>query len=445
MIDAGARRLAACAALCLVLAPAAARARHVDWIRVAGSINPASSDFIQKAIAKSAEDGAEALLLELDTPGGLVSATKDIIQAMLNADVPVLVYVAPRGAWAGSAGTYITLAGHVAAMAPGTSIGAAHPVGVGTPGGGGEEKKKGEGRDIEGEKAENMLAAFIESIAKERQRNVDWAVKAVRESQAISNDEALKLKVIDVIASDRNDLLQKIDGRKVKVQGQERTLAVAGAELRGIEMTALQRLLHVLSSPDLAVLLLMAGALGLYLEFTQPGMVLPGVLGVACLVLGAIALQILPFSWLGLIVFLSGLVLLTAEVFVGSYGLLFALGVGCVLVGGKMIFDLPDVSDLRVSFWSVLVPAVAGMGLCVAIAIFGIGRTVGRKQTVGVADLIGLVGRADSALLPEGSVFVRGEYWTARSDEPVAAGERVEVLAVEGMRLRVRRAVEKEA
>jgi membrane-bound serine protease (ClpP class) len=290
-----------------------------------------------------------------------------------------------------------------------------------------------------------MLAAFIESIAKERQRNVDWAVKAVRESQAISNDEALKLKVIDVIASDRNDLLQKIDGRKVKVQGQERTLAVAGAELRGIEMTALQRLLHVLSSPDLAVLLLMAGALGLYLEFTQPGMVLPGVLGVACLVLGAIALQILPFSWLGLIVFLSGLVLLTAEVFVGSYGLLFALGVGCVLVGGKMIFDLPDVSDLRVSFWSVLVPAVAGMGLCVAIAIFGIGRTVGRKQTVGVADLIGLVGRADSALLPEGSVFVRGEYWTARSDEPVAAGERVEVLAVEGMRLRVRRAVEKEA
>ena len=212
MTKAWVRRRAACTALCLVLAPAGAWARHVDWIRVAGSINPASSDFIQKAIAKSTEDGSEALLLELDTPGGLVSATKDIIQAMLNADVPVIVYVAPRGAWAGSAGTYITLAGHVAAMAPGTSIGAAHPVGVGTPGGGGEEKK-GEGRDIEGEKAENMLAAFIESIAKERERNVDWAVKAVRESKAISNDEAFKLKVIDVIASDRNELLQKIDGR----------------------------------------------------------------------------------------------------------------------------------------------------------------------------------------------------------------------------------------
>jgi membrane-bound serine protease (ClpP class) len=443
---AGARWLAACAALCLILAPAGARAKHVDWIRVAGSINPASSDFIQKAIAKSVEDGAEALLLELDTPGGLVSATKDIIQAMLNADVPVVVYVAPRGAWAGSAGTYITLAGHVAAMAPGTSIGAAHPVGVGAPGGGsGEEKKKGEGRDVENEKAENMLAAFIESIAKERQRNVEWAVKAVRESVAISDDEALKLHVIDVIASDRAELLQKIDGRKVKVQGRERALEVAGAELRGFEMTALQRLLHVLSSPDLAVLLLMAGALGLYLEFTQPGMVLPGVLGVACLIFGAIALQILPFSWLGLILFLAGIGLLTAEVFVGSYGLLFALGVGCVLLGGKMIFDLPDVSDLRVSFWSVLVPAVAGMATFAAIAVFGIGRTARRKQTVGVADLIGLVGRADSPLQPEGSVFVRGEYWTARADEPVAAGERVEVLAVEGMRLRVRRALAERA
>ena len=445
MTHARSRWLAACAALCLWLIPAGARAKHVDWIRVAGSINPASSDFIQKSIARSAEDGAEALLLELDTPGGLVSATKDIIQAMLNAKVPVVVYVAPSGAWAGSAGTYITLAGHVAAMAPGTSIGAAHPVGVGGPGGGGDDSKKGEGRDIEGEKAENMLAAFIESIAKERQRNVEWAVKAVRQSEAISDDEALKLHVIDVIASDRCELLRKIVGRKVKVQGAERTLSVAGAELRGIEMTALQRLLHVLSSPDLAVLLLMAGALGLYLEFTQPGMVLPGVFGVICLVLGAIALQILPFSWLGLILFLAGIGLLVAEVFVGSYGTLFILGMVCVLLGGKLIFDLPDVSDLRVSFWSVLVPAVAGMGTFVAIAIFGIGRTARRRQTVGVADLIGLVGRADSALQPEGSVFVRGEYWTAQSDEPVAAGERVEVLAVEGMRLRVRKALEERA
>jgi len=433
------RRAAAIAlVLCGLLASGAAQARHVNWIRMSGTINPASSDFIQKAIAKSADDGAEALLIELDTPGGLVSATKDIIQAMLNAEVPVVVYVAPQGAWAGSAGTYITLAGHIAAMAPGTSIGAAHPVGVGAPGGEGE--KKGEGRDIAGEKAENLLAAFIESIARERSRNVEWAVKAVRQSEAIAADEALKLHVIDLIAADRADLLQKIEGRKVKVHGRERVLEVAGAELRAIEMTPLERFLHVLSSPDLAVILLLAGALGLYVEFTQPGMVLPGVLGVACLILGAIALQILPFSWLGLILFLTGVGLLIAEVFVSSYGLLFAIGVACVLLGGKMIFDLPDVSDLRVSFWSVLVPAVAGMAAFIAIAIFGIGRTVGRKQTVGVAELIGLIGRADSALQPEGSVFVRGEYWTARADEPVAAGERVEVLAVEGMRLRVRRA-----
>ena len=437
MTQAAVRRLARVAALCLLLAPVAAQARHVNWIRVAGTINPASSDFIQKAIAQSAGDGSEALLLELDTPGGLVSATKDIIQAMLNAELPVIVYVAPQGAWAGSAGTFITLAGHVAAMAPGTSIGAAHPVGVGAPGGEGEKK---EGRDIAGEKAENLLAAFIESIARERGRNVDWAVKAVRSSEAIPSDEALKLHVIDLIASDRNDLLQRIDGRKVKVQGNERALAVAGAELRRIDMTPLERLLHVLASPDLAVMLLMAGALGLYIEFTQPGMVVPGVLGAACLILGAIALQILPFSWLGLIVFLAGIALLAAELFVGSYGLLFALGIGCVLIGGKLIFDLPNVSDLRVSFWTVLVPAVAGMAAFLAVAIFAIGRSSRRGQTVGVADLIGQVGRSATALDPQGSVFVRGEYWTARADELVEKDQPVEVLAVEGMRLRVRKA-----
>jgi membrane-bound serine protease (ClpP class) len=436
--QAAVRRFVRAAALCLLLAPAAAHARHVNWIQVSGTINPASSDFIQKAIARSAGDGSEALLLELDTPGGLVSATKDIIQAMLNAEVPVIVYVAPQGAWAGSAGTFITLAGHVAAMAPGTSIGAAHPVGVGGPAGEGE--KKGEGRDIAGEKAENLLAAFIESIARERGRNVDWAVKAVRSSEAIPSDEALRLHVIDLIASDRNELLQRIDGRKVKVQGTERALSVANAQLRHIDMTPLERLLHVLASPDLAVMLLMAGALGLYIEFTQPGMVLPGVLGAGCLILGAIALQILPFSWLGLIVFLAGIGLLAAELFVGSYGLLFALGIVCVLFGGRLIFDLPNVSDLRVSFWTVLVPSVAGMAAFLAIAIFAIGRSARRRQTVGVADLIGLVGRAETALDPEGSVFVRGEYWTARAEEPVGKDQPVEVLAVEGMRLRVRRA-----
>ncbi|RIK96202.1 MAG: serine protease [Proteobacteria bacterium] len=433
------RRLAPVAALVVALAASGAAAEHVNAIRVAGTINPASSDFIQKAIAQSAEDGAAALLLELDTPGGLVSATKDIIQAMLNAEVPVIVYVAPQGAWAGSAGTFITIAGHVAAMAPGTSIGAAHPVGL-SPGGGGAPGDEKPARDVAGEKAENLLAAFIESIARERDRNVEWARKAVRESVAVTSDEALKLKVIDLVAASRSELLEASDGRKVKVAGAERVLATRGAEIRVIEMSWIERFLHVLASPDIAVILLMAGMLGLYVEFTNPGLVVPGVLGAVCLVLGAISLQILPFSWLGLILFAGGLGLLIAEVLLGSYGILFAVGVACLLFGGLMIFDMPEASDLRVSFWSVLLPATAGMAAFAAIVVFGVGRTMRRRQIAGVGEMIGLVGRAQSALAPEGSVFVRGEYWTARADEPVRAGERVEVVAVEGMRLRVRRA-----
>lgn len=421
----------------VVVAGGAAGAAHLNQIRVAGTINPASSDFIQKAIAQSEREGAAALLIELDTPGGLVTATKDIIQAMLNSRVPVIVYVAPQGAWAGSAGTFITLAAHVAAMAPGTSIGAAHPVGVGAPGGGGEQDKE-KGRDVAGEKAENLLAAYIESIARERERNVEWAVKAVRESVAIPADEALRLRVIDLVAANRAELLAAVDGREVKVAGETRPLSVRDAEVRAIEMSALERFLHVLASPDVAVLLLMAGMLGLYIEFSNPGLLVPGVAGAACLILGLIALQILPFSWLGLILFLAGLGLLVAEVFLGTYGVLFALGIGCLLLGGSMLFDVPEVSDLDVSFWSVLLPAVTGLAMFGALVVFGVGRTFRRPQTAGIGELVGMTGRAEEALAPDGRVQVRGEWWHARSDAPVAAGERVEVVAVEGMRLRVR-------
>jgi membrane-bound serine protease (ClpP class) len=410
-------------------------AEQVNWIHVKGTINPASSDYIQKAIRRSGEDGAQALVIQLDTPGGLVSSTKDIIQAILNASVPVVVYVAPQGAWAGSAGTFITISAHIAAMAPGTSIGAAHPVGIGGGGGGGE---KGKGRDIEGEKAENLLAAYIEAIARERKRNVEWAVKAVRESVAIPADQALELKVIDLIAPSPEDLLQGIDGRSVEVSTGKRTLATAHARVVPIEMTLLERFLHVLASPDLAVLLLLGGLLGIYVEFSQPGLILPGVAGVACLILAAIALQILPFSWLGLILFLAGIGLLVAEVVVSSYGLLFALGIVCLLIGGTLIFDLPELPGIGVSFWTVLVPAVTGMALFAALVVFGVSRTFARRQTAGTHELVGMVGRAETPLAPEGRVFVRGEYWSARSEQPVEAGGRVEVLAVEGMRLRVR-------
>jgi membrane-bound serine protease (ClpP class) len=422
----------------LLAARAAAGAGHINVVTISGSINPASSDYLQNAIEQSETDGAVAVLLELDTPGGLLASTKDIIQAMLNAEVPIVVFVSPQGAWAASAGTFITLAGHVAAMAPGTSIGAASPVSA--TGGGGEEDEKSRRRNASEEKAEKFTTAFIESIAKQRKRNVEWAMRAVREAEAITQDKALELGVIDLVATDRADLLRQLEGREVEIAGKTRRLEVASAEIRSIEMTAVTRFFNFLASPDVAVLLVMAGLLGLYIEFQQPGMIVPGVAGVICLVIAAIAFQILPFSWIGLLLMLLGLGLVATEVFVQTFGILFAAGIACFLLGGSLLFDLPEVSDLTVSFWSVLVPSVAGFALFAAVAVFAVGRTLLRAQTTGVSEMLGLVGRSATALAPEGKVFVRGEYWTAQADEEIPAGARVEVTAVEGMRLRVRRA-----
>jgi len=428
----------ACAAALLALAAASpAAAAHINVVTIAGSINPASSDYVQKAIAQSEAEDATAIVIDLDTPGGLLSSTKDIIQAILNARVPVVVYVSPQGAWAASAGTFITIAAHVAAMAPGTSIGAASPISVG--GGGGERDGDDRRSDVAAEKAEKFTAAFIESIAKHRERNVEWAMKSVREAEAIAQDEALEIGVIDVVADNRADLLRQIDGWEVEVSGEPRTIVTAGVEIRTIEMDSMTRLFNFLASPDIAVLLVMAGLLGLYIEFNQPGMIVPGVLGAICLILAGIAFQILPFSWVGLLLMLLGMGLIVAEIFVTSFGLLFTAGLVCFIVGGSMLFDMPEVSDLTVSFWSVLVPITVAFGLFAGVVVIAVGRTFAREQTAGVSELIGLVGKAQTALTPEGRVFVRGEYWTVSADEEIQAGEAVEIAAVEGLRLRVRR------
>jgi membrane-bound serine protease (ClpP class) len=417
-----------------------ADAAHVNVATISGTINPYSADYLRKAIDTSERDGAVALVVQLDTPGGLLASTKDIIQAMLAAKVPVVVFVSPSGAWAGSAGTFITLAGHVAAMAPGTTIGAATPIGIGPPG---PQKREGEDApeaDAAARKAENITAAFIESIAKERGRNVEWAVKAVREAVAIPQDEAVKLKVVDLVASDLGDLLTKLDGREVKVGGETRKLATAQAERRVLEMRWITRLLDTLANPDIAVLLILAGLLGLYVELTQPGVIVPGVVGGLCLLLGFVSLQILPFSWLGLGLLLGGIALFVAEVFVTSFGLLFALGVACFLVGGTMLFDPDELGGLDVSLWGVLVPAVLAVSIFGGAVVFGVARSLRRRGVAGVDGMIGLVGTAASELEPEGTVRVRGEYWSATADAPVARGERVVVARVEGLRLFVRRA-----
>jgi membrane-bound serine protease (ClpP class) len=434
-------------ALALGVLAGTARAYHVNVATISGSINPYSSDYLQRAIEQSEREGAAALVIRLDTPGGLLASTKDVIQAILNAGVPVIVWVAPSGAWAGSAGTFITIAGHVAARAPGTTSGAAAPIGIGTPGAppaeppaDGMAPAPAPEKDAAAKKAENITAAFIESIARERKRNVEWAVKAVREAVAIAQDEAVKIGVVDFVAKDLRDLLQQSEGREVSVRGAPKPLAVAHAETRELEMSWVTRFFDVLASPDIAVLLILAGLLGLYVELTQPGVIVPGIVGAACLLLGFASLQILPFSWLGLGLLLGGIALLVAEVYVTSFGALFAAGVVCFLLGGTMLFDRTDLGGLDVSFWGVLVPAVAAVAVFGGVVVLGIARSLRRPGLAGTEEMVGLVGRAASSLAPEGTVFVRGEYWTATAEGSVAEGERVVVVGVDGLRLRVRAA-----
>ncbi len=416
----------------------AAGATHVNRIEVEGVISAATADFIQGAIDQSEAEEASALLIELDTPGGVLEPTKEIVQSLLNAGLPVIVYVAPQGAWAASAGTFITLAAHVAAMAPGTSIGAASPVGGGTSE---DRDEEGERTDVMGQKVENFTSAFIESIAQERDRNVEWAISAVREAEAIGAEKALELGVVDVVARTRAALFEQIEGREITVSGEAHTLKVSGLPVRTIEMSPLEKVFAFIANPNVAVILMMGAVLGIMLEVNSPGMFVPGAVGLVCLVLAVFAFDLLPFSWLGLVLMAAGIALMVAELFVSALGLLFAAGVVVFLLGGAMLFEMPDVSDVSVSFWSVLVPAAAGMIGFGVIVIYAIGRTFARAQTAGVSELIGMIGRAATALDPEGRVFVRGEYWTASCDERIPADSAVEVTAVVGMRLRVRRAV----
>jgi membrane-bound serine protease (ClpP class) len=430
----------------VALAPGASAA-PVYVATVDGGINPAVSDYLAKAIDRAEREGAAALVIELDTPGGLLAATKDIVNEILNAEVAVIVYVSPRGAWAASAGTFITLAGHVAAMAPGTSIGAAHPVSI-MPGatpppapGSAEEEEDGEAapavRDIMGEKIENFTAAFIESIAEARDRNVEWAVEAVRSSKAITQKEALEKNVIDVVADDLEHLLEVIDGREVKVGRDPVTLETAASRIVRVEMSAMNRFFDVISDPQIALLLILAGLLGLYVEFTQPGMIAPGIAGVISLVLAGLALQIIPFNWIGLMLILAGIGLLTAELFVTSFGVLFAAGILCFAVGGYMIFDVPEQSDLAVPFWEVVVPVVTALAVFGGAVVFLLSRSLWRPQVAGAEGLVGASATVYEDIDPLGKIYLHGDTWNARADRPIAKGERVRIVEVEDLSVRV--------
>ncbi len=422
-------------------APAPKRSGDVLVARVDGAINGASAAHVLESIEQAERAGAALLLIELDTPGGRLDFTKDIITAMLNARVPVVVFVSPQGAWAGSAGTFITLAAHVASMAPGTTIGAAHPV-FGGPNPLPQRDEKGETQpsDYMMEKAENISAAYIEAIAQERDRNVAWAERAVRKSEAVTSEEALELGVIDLLARDRAELLARLHGMRVKLAGAPIELDTKSGVVREVAPTLMSRVFQVIGEPNVAAILLLAGMALLYFEFNQPGLILPGITGAVLLVLGLLAIQMLPFSWTGLVFGVIGVGLIVAEVFVGAFGVLLLSGLAFLLLGGSMIFDRPDLSDLNIDFWGVLFPAVLGVGLCLGVAILALSGSRRLAQQSGTSELLGMVGVTETALSPTGTVFLRGEYWNAEADEVIEASARVETVAVEGLRLKVKRA-----
>ncbi len=313
-----------------------ALSNEIVVIEINGTINPATLDYIRTGLKEAEIISAEALIILLDTPGGLLSSTKDIVKLLLNSPTPVVVYVSPSGASATSAGVFITLSANIAAMAPGTSIGAAHPVSLSPGGKQPEKKEKNPTKDLTGkkeseseertdqdimsEKIENYASSFIESIAEHRGRNVEWAIDAVRESASITATDALEMKVIDLISPSLHDLQTQINGMKVKLPQGERTLLTSGATIVRVEMSAKQKLINILSTPDIAFLLLSLGSLGLLLEFYNPGLIFPGVAGVVCLMMGFVSFQILPFNYAGVVLLLLAVGLFIAEVYIPTTG-----------------------------------------------------------------------------------------------------------------------------
>ena len=400
---------------------------HVDLISIDGSINPAVDDFIREGIARAKNNGARALIVQLDTPGGLLTSTRTIVKEMLGAQVPVMVWVGPSGAGAGSAGVFITLAAHVAAMAPGTNIGAAHPVS-----GGGQEVK-----GVMGEKIENFTASFSESIAQKRGRNTEWAIQAVRKSVAITETDALKKNVIDIVAKDVDDLLKQADGRKVDLDGKAHVLALKDAKVNRHEMSLKQKVLNILADPNISYLLMMAGLLGLYMEFSHPGVIFPGVAGAICLLLALASFQLLPLNYTGLTLIALGVGLLVAEMFVPSFGVLGIGGIIALAIGSLLLFNTEN-SDLAVDK-SIVFTAVGTVGTIMLGLSYLVFRTQQSKPTMGMDALVGKVGEVRIALTPAGQIFVRGEYWNARADSPIEADVKVEVIGYDGMMLKVRR------
>lgn len=396
-----------------------------------GVINPVTAEYVHDALAEAETAGAQAVIVQLDTPGGLDTSMRSIIKDMTAARIPVVVYVAPSGGRAASAGVFLTIAAHVAAMAPGTNIGAAHPVAMG----GGEMDQTMK------EKVENDSVAYIKSIAEQRGRNVAWAEDAVRKSVSVTEKEALGLKIIDLIAEDVQTLLDKLDGRTVTVASGPVVLRTKGAPRREFPMGWRLEMLKALSDPNIAYVLMTIGSIGILAELYNPGAILPGIVGAISLILAFYSFQSLPINYAGALLMLLGLVLFILEVSVTSYGLLAVGGVTSMVLGSLMLIKT-DAPFLKIS-WAVIVPVVALTG-GLTLLMVGMGlRAMRRKPSTGREGMVGLVGVAKTPLAPHGKLQIHGEIWEAVSDQPLEPGDQAEVTRLEGLTLYVTRAVKK--
>ena len=442
--------------LMFAVAARAAASAPVVVLDVDGAISPGTADYVVRGLKSAASENARLVVLKMDTPGGLDTAMRQIIKQIIASPVPVAAFVAPEGARAASAGTYILYASHIAAMAPATNLGAATPINIGIGGISGqpdkqqdEDKDKGKGKAkgtsggaLPGSgstlehKQINDASAYIRSLAQMRGRNAEWAEQAVREAVSLSADEALKLKVIDVIARDVPGLLKELDGRKVNVLGVERTLELNGADIVTLEPDWRSRLLSVIADPSIAYLLMLAGIFGLFFEFSNPGFVLPGVVGAISLLLALFAFQMLPVNYAGLGLIILGLAFMTAEVFMPSFGVIGIGGVVAFVIGSVLLIDT-DMPGFGIP-WSVIVPVALASALFIFIVAGMALKSWKRPVVSGAEQMIGISGEVlEDFDGRDGTARVHGETWRIRSDQPLARGQKVRVKGRDGLILHV--------
>jgi membrane-bound serine protease (ClpP class) len=408
--------------LAVPVGPASAANSDIYVINVADAIGPGVAGHIGRGLAEAANADAACTVIALDTPGGLADSMREIVQDIYRSPVPVVVFVSPSGARAASAGVMITLAADIAAMAPGTNIGAAHPVGAG-------------GKEIENtmaDKVTNDMVAYVKSIAERRGRNAEWAERAVRESVSATETEALEKNVIDVVADDLDALLSKIDGREIPGKG---VLDLSGARRVVVEATLRDKVLKAISNPNIAYILMMLGLAGLYFELSHPGAIFPGVIGGISLILAFFAFQTLPVNYAGFLLILLGIVLFIMEMKIVSYGLLSVAGVVALALGSLMLFEGGG-PGMQLA-WNVFVPTVAIVSAFFAVVAGLVFRAHVSHTRTGLDGLVGEIGEVRKDIDPEGRVFVHGELWKAIADEPISAGTKVKVVEAKGLVVKV--------